>query len=408
MTTASHHQYRLYTGRIKTHLSRRWISPAIITLLALCTQIVAADSLEIKLVYLEQEIERPPVLSNLVVWPEDEGEQGAVVGVADNNTTGKFLKHDYQIEKVRVPLDGDVVATAKSLLEGNKIVIANVSAQNLLLIADLPQAGNDLIFNVGSPDTRLRSTECRPNVLHTLPSRAMLTDALMQFFTQRKWKSIFLLEGNREVDGYFADSIRQSAQKYRIDIDHEKRWLEDADMRRNAAAEIPVFTQARKYDVVVVADEDDDFGQYVLYNTWLPRPVAGTAGLEAVGWHAVVEQWGAAQLQSRFVKTADRTMTSIDYAAWAAVRSVGEAVTRTGSVSPQALKDYIMSEPFSLAGFKGTKMNYRHWNGQLRQPIPLVHPQSLVAQAPIEGFLHHTTELDTLGLDQPESKCSGM
>ena len=389
------------------HTTRK-VSAAIVVTLSLLTQFATAESLEIKLVYLEQEIERPPVLSNLVVWPEDEGEQGAVVGVADNNTTGKFLKHQYQLETIRVPLDGDVVATAESLLDGATLLIANVSSQNLQLIADLPQAADDLIFNAGSPDTQLRNSGCRQNVLHTLPSRAMLTDALMQFFTKRKWKSVFLLEGNREVDGYFADSIRQSANKYRISIDHEKRWAVDADMRRNAAAEIPVFTQARKYDVVVVADEDDDFGQYVLYNTWLPRPVAGTAGLEAVGWHAVVEQWGAAQLQSRFNKSAERNMTSIDYAAWAAARSIGEAVTRTGSVNPQDLKNYMMSEAFSLAGFKGTKMNYRQWNGQLRQPIPLVHPQSLVAQAPIEGFLHHTTELDTLGLDQPESECSGM
>jgi len=31
--------------------------------------------------------------------------------------------------------------------------------------------------------------------------------------------------------------------------------------------------------------------------------------------------------------------------------------------------------------------------------------RSLVAVAPIEGFLHPKTELDTLGYDQPESTC---
>jgi len=230
----------------------------------------------------------------------------------------------------------------------------------------------------------------------------------MQFFSVRKWDSMFLLEGNREVDALYAASLKRSAKKYRISIDHEKRWIDDADMRRNAAAEIPRFTQARKYDALLVADEDDDFGQYVLYNTWLPRPVAGTAGLEAVAWDRVVEQWGAAQLQSRFIEQSNRPMTSLDYAAWAAVRSVGEAVTRTKLTDPQALKEYIRSDKFSLGGFKGAKMTYRDWNGQLRQPIPLVHPESVVALAPIEGFLHHRTELDTLGLDDPESNCQVM
>ena len=179
-------------------------------------------------------------------------------------------------------------------------------------------------------------------------------------------------------------------------------------MRRNAAQEIPLFTQARKYDAVVVADEDDDFGQYVLFNTWLPRPIAGTAGLEPVAWDRVVEQWGAAQLQSRFQEQAERSMTSIDYAAWAAVRSIGEAVTRTQSADAATIREYLFSDKFALAGFKGAKLTFRSWNGQLRLPIPLVHPQAVVALAPIEGFLHHTTELDTLGLDKPESACEDM
>ncbi|MGZ4991625.1 MAG: branched-chain amino acid ABC transporter substrate-binding protein, partial [Methylobacter sp.] len=47
----------------------------------------------------------------------------------------------------------------------------------------------------------------------------------------------------------------------------------------------------------------------------------------------------------------------------------------------------------------------RSWDGQLRQPVLLAAPRSLVAVAPIEGFLHPKTELDTLGYDQPESTC---
>lgn len=367
-----------------------------------------ADALEVNILYLEQQRERPPVLSNLVAHPEDEGEQGALLGIEDNNTTGKFLKQIYELDQIIVAPDDDVIAVAKSALRGARLVIANMPATKLLQIADLPEAHDDLIFNTGSTDNLLRDGSCRPNVLHTLPSRAMLTDALMQFLSKRKWNSLFLLEGNRQVDTFFADSIRASAKKFRISINHEKKWIDDADMRRSAAAEIPVFTQAKSYDVVVVADEDDDFGQYVMYNSWLPRPVAGTVGLEPVAWDRVVEQWGAAQLQTRFQDLSKRSMTSLDYAAWAAIRSIGEAVTRTGNAEIGTIRDYLFSDQFALAGFKGTKLTFRAWNGQLRQPIPLVHPQSVVALAPIAGFLHHATELDTLGLDQPESNCKGM
>jgi ABC transporter substrate binding protein (PQQ-dependent alcohol dehydrogenase system) len=94
-----------------------------------------------------------------------------------------------------------------------------------------------------------------------------------------------------------------------------------------------------------------------------------------------------------------------DYAAWAAVRTLGEAVTRTGLADVADLRAYILSDQFELAGFKGRPMSYRPWNGQLRQPIPLVHPQAVVAVAPLEGFLHQFNELDTLGLDRPQSAC---
>lgn len=392
---------------LPSHLST--IRAAIATAAMLfCSLSLHAESLEVKIIYLEQQRERPPVLSNLVVHPQDEGEQGALLGIADNNTTGKFLKHNYAIEKFIVPIDEDIIAVASTALTGANLVVANVATEQLLQIVDLPEAQDDLFFNAGSTATALRHNNCRQNMLHTLPSRAMLTDALMQFFSKRKWDSLYLLQGNRDVDALYADSIRASAKKYRLSIDHEKQWIDDADMRRNASAEIPKFTQARKYDVIVVADEDDDFGQYVLYNAWLPRPVAGTAGLESVAWDRVVEQWGAAQLQSRFQELTQRSMTSIDYAAWAAVRSIGEAVTRSKVTETDAIREYLLSDKFALAGFKGAKMTYRTWNGQLRQPIPLVHPQSVVALAPIEGFLHHKTELDTLGLDQPESECEAM
>ena len=103
-----------------------------------------------------------------------------------------------------------------------------------------------------------------------------------------------------------------------------------------------------------------------------------------------------------------REMTAQDYAAWAAVRTLGEAMTRTNANDPETLRSYITSDQFELAGFKGRPLTYRAWNGQLRQPIAIAHPRALVAQAPLEGFLHQTNELDSLGLDRPESTCEAF
>lgn len=234
----------------------------------------------------------------------------------------------------------------------------------------------------------------------------MRTDALIQFLVRKRWDDLALIAGMHPKDTEYAAALKRSATKFGLEMSAERTWAYDADMRRNAAQEVPLLTQELgDHDVLLIADEIGDFGRYVLYNTWEPRPVAGSEGLTAVTWSPVVEQWGAAQMQQRFETSAGRSMRSKDYAAWAAIRTIGEAVTRTGSGEAARLRDYILSEKFELAGFKGRPMTYRSWNGQLRQPIPIVHPRALAALAPLEGFMHQRTELDTLGLDRPESAC---
>ena len=99
-------------------------------------------------------------------------------------------------------------------------------------------------------------------------------------------------------------------------------------------------------------------------------------------------------------------MRAIDWAAWAAVRSIGEAVTRTNKVDVELVRAFLFSDAFELGGFKGRKLSFRQWNGQLRQPVPLAHPGAVVALAPLDGFLHQFNELDTLGIDEPENRCN--
>jgi ABC transporter substrate binding protein (PQQ-dependent alcohol dehydrogenase system) len=171
--------------------------------------------------------------------------------------------------------------------------------------------------------------------------------------------------------------------------------------------QIPVFTQdLPDHDVVLVADESEVFGTYVPYRTWVPRPVAGTAGLVPSAWHPASEQWGGTQIQNRFAKAAGRRMIWKDMAAWTAVRVVGEAATRTSSGDPLVLGEFIRSDKFSVAAFRGQKLSFRTWNRQLRQPIFLGDDRSVVSTSPQEGFLHQFSDLDTLGIDQPETQCA--
>lgn len=369
----------------------------------------ANAQIEIDIQYIKQLVDAPPTLSNLDPIPEDLGTHGAELGLQDNATTGRFLGQTYSLTVTEVDAGGDFAEAVRSALSSSDLLVLDAPQQQVLMAADMPETAGALLFNTHAADVALRSDACRANLLHTLPSYAMKADALMQFFVQRRWEDIALIAGEHPDDQAWADTLENSARKFGLKFGARKTWVFDADMRRNASQEVPLFTQELgDYDVLLVADAADDFARYIPYNTWRPRPVAGSAGLRPVTWHRVVEQWGAAQLQSRFDALADRPMQDRDYAAWAAVRAIGEAVTRTGAADAETLRAFMLSQEFELAGFKGAPLTFRTWNGQLRQPIPIVHERALVAQAPLEGFLHQRTELDTLGLDQPESRCTAF
>ncbi len=376
---------------------------------AIASACVASAETTLSVGYLHVETPTPATLSNLDPIPEDIGLAGAQTGLNDNTTTGRFLGHIYTLTEARVDLNADVHAAAKELLAASPFLILDAPAEVLTEIADLPEAKNALLFNTSAGDLPLRDTACRSNLLHALPSVAMRTDALAQVFVQKRWTDLVMIAGTYAEDVSYAQSMRRSLKKFGLKLSDEKTWDADADMRRTASQEIPLFTQSfGDYDAMILADEVHDFGRYVLYNTWQARPITGSEGLSARTWSPVIEQWGAAQLQSRFEEQHAREMTGQDYAAWAAIRTLGEAVTRTSSNDPSVLRAYIFSDAFELAGFKGRALTYRDWNGQLRQPIAVVHPRALVAQAPLEGFLHQTNELDSLGLDRPESKCEAF
>ena len=375
-------------------------------LLSLLSLPICAASLEMEVAFIKLQQDRGPVLSNILPEPKDAGLRGAELGIADSNTTGRFLKHHYTLSITESDQWESLAAQAQQLYaDGIRVFVADMPSTALQQLSSL--LGEDvLIFNSAAKDDALRTDICLNNTLHSIPSRAMLTDALGQWLKSKRLTKWLLISGATEDDKAYSASLKRAAKRFGHKLVDEKQWSFDTDLRRTAQKEMPLFTQGKDYDVVVVADERGDFGEYVLYNTWLPRPVVGTQGLTPVTWHRVVEQWGAAQLQSRFDRLAGRWMNNEDYAAWAAVRSVAEAVTRTNSNDVNTLKAYLMSDKFELAGFKGRKLTYREWNGQLRQTIPLIHPRSLVSQSPQEGFLHPASELDTLGYDQPESRCN--
>ena len=380
-----------------------WILPAA----------VLAAPTEIRMGLIEREPESRLPLSSLEPVAVDEGLEGARQGVRDNNTTGRFTGQTFELASVRLKSGENPADAFRDLhRQGIRLFLTNLPTPELLALADLPEARDSLLFNLGARDDGLRVSDCRPNLLHTAPSRAMLADALAQYLAWKRWTRWFLVVGQTPGDQAMADAYRRAAKRFGAKIVVEKPWTFQAGASRtetghfNEQQAANAFTQVEDYDILVLADEQDSFGEYLGYRTFLPRPLGGTQGLVPTTWSGVMEQWGATQFQRRFREQTGRFMTPVDYAAWLAVRSIGEAATRTQSADPARLGDYLKGPDFKLAAFKGVPVSYRDWNGQLRQPILIVSPRVLVSVSPQEGFLHQTSTLDTLGYDRAETACA--
>jgi ABC transporter substrate binding protein (PQQ-dependent alcohol dehydrogenase system) len=388
----------------------RWLVGAI-GLSLVTAHAVAAEPIEIGIGYLSQASVKSKL--SLVEQPaENDGIAGARLAIEDNNTTGKFLNQRFLLQEVRLGEGDDVAKAAAELAGRNGFIIADLPADALLKVADALRDRGTILFNAGSIDERLREQDCRANVIHVAPTRAMLADALAQYLVWKQWKRWLLVIGSHDQDKLYAEALRRAATRFGAKIVQERVFEDTGGARRTDSGvtliqrQMPVFTQqAPAYDVLVAADESEVFASYLPYRTWDPRPVAGSAGLVPRSWDASLDQWGAIQMQNRFVKLNSRRMTALDMQAWTAVRMIGEATSRTNSGEPKAVFDFLKRPDFSVAAFKGQRLTLRDWNLQLRQPILLVDGRMVVSVSPQEGFLHQVSELDTLGFDRPETKC---
>jgi ABC transporter substrate binding protein (PQQ-dependent alcohol dehydrogenase system) len=390
----------------------RLLVGVVVGLSAFVTSAIAADPVEIGIGYLRRPAVKPAL--SLVEQPaENDGVAGARLATEDNNTTGKFLNQHFTLEELRLK-DGDDAAKAAVALADRNVgfIVADLPADALLKAVDAVSDRGTVLLNAGAIDDRLREEDCRTNVIHAAPTRSMLADGLAQYLVWKQWKRWMLVVGSHDEDKRFAEALRRSATRFGAKIVQERVFEDTGGARRTDSGvtliqrQMPVFTQqAPAYDILVAADESEVFASYLPYRTWDARPVAGSAGLVPKSWDAAQDQWGAVQMQNRFLKLNSRRMTALDMQAWTAVRMIGEAVSRVNSSDRKKVFDFLKGPDFSIAAFKGQRLTLRDWNLQLRQPILLVDGRMVVSVSPQEGFLHQVSELDTLGVDRPETKC---
>jgi ABC transporter substrate binding protein (PQQ-dependent alcohol dehydrogenase system) len=298
---------------------------------------------------------------------------------------------------------------AKAEAGGAAAVLIDLDLQATLAVADATRLP---LINLGEADDRLREADCRPRLLHTLPSERMRADALAQTLAAQRWTQILLLTGPAPDDTRRAEVARQAIARYGLKLVASKPFKLSADPRERDLANPRLLTAGNAYDAIWVVDSDGEFARALPYRSVLARPVVGDAGLTALAWHAQFERFGAPQVSRRFARAAGRPMTANDWSAWIAGRAlVGAALAAVGQ-APVTAKVGGPGTAFAKAladnevdGSKGVALSFRPWDGQLRQPMLLTDGQGVVAMAPVDGILHPKNNLDTLGVDAPEKRC---
>jgi len=332
---------------------------------------------------------------------------GAELAVVDAKLAGQAAGMAFALEHVTLKEGDDASAAIRQLAQDRHVsaVLIDLPLDETEAAArsltDQPLA----LINARHRTTALRLTTCRSHLFHTIPSWDMLEDALAQALAKRGWRRVLVIDSDDPEDKAVSAAFQASAAKFGLSVVGPKAFAPGTDPRDRDRNNPRLITSEGDYDVVYIADHDGDFARALAYNTFLARPVVGASGLVPTAWHPYWERQGAPQLNHRFVRATGRPMSEVDWSTWAAVRAIIEAEIRSKARNARDLLPALLDPGLTLELYKGNAGSFRTWNRQLRQPILLATESAVVGFAPVEGMLHQTNTLDTLGLDEPEFHC---
>jgi ABC transporter substrate binding protein (PQQ-dependent alcohol dehydrogenase system) len=370
----------------------------------------AAEATPFPIGYLEvtddPRYEEKRAYARIRVKPHDRPRPGAELAVRGSRILGRAVKMKFSLERGSGKTAADLISEVERLwTAGIRFFLIDADAAVVNAVAEATKDRELLLLNVSEPADILRGSGCWAHLAHTIPSHAMLTDALAQFLAARKWRDVLVLKGPLPVDAAFAQAFEASARRFGVRVVKARDFVLGNDPREREKNNVALMTAEGDYDVVFLADTEGEFGRYVPYQTNLASPVIGTEGLIAEAWHWAWERHGAPQLNQRFEKYAKRQMTGTDWAAWAAIKAIVESVVRTKSADFKTVRAYLLGDEMTLDGYKGTPSSFRPWDNQLRQPVLLRTHNAVIERAPIKGFLHPTENMDTLGYDRGDRRC---
>ena len=345
--------------------------------------------------------------TRIEISPAIQPVEGARLGLVDAKSITDAANVQLSLDEQQAADAIDAIARLQAMAAaGVRFAVVDLPGDVLAQVAPAVADTRITLINATAPQDALREL-CLPNLFHAAASDRMIGDAYGQFLRHRNWLRVLMLVGDQPRDAEMADAFQASAERLAIQIVARKQFTLSTNPADRENHDTLLITGGMDYDVVYVADSLGEYSRALNYATLLPRPVIGSTGLTAAEWHWSWDQDSATQVTLRFQRASDgnRVMSGADWDAWMAVRAIASAYAKARSSDPEKIDAYLRGKRLFLDGSKGVRMDFRPWDRQLRMTIALATSNAVIGVAPFAEFLHQHNDLDTLGVDQPESQC---
>jgi ABC-type branched-subunit amino acid transport system substrate-binding protein len=340
-----------------------------------------------------------------VLLPADAGKatelsRGAALGLDDANALATLFGKRLRLETESARADGQ--AGGALARAGALAIVGGLGpggGEALL------QAATDgaTVLNVGAPDDRLRNEGCERRAFHLMPSVSMYVDALTQVLIEQRKLTRWAVTGDgsprgAEIEAAARRSVARRGGTVIADSAAAEIVLLAVDERGVEAGVARGIAEGRRPDRIAGIGE-----------AGLRLPGERAAGLWALGWHYELERFSARELNGRFRRRWNAPMTETAWAAWAALKLIGEAVVRAGAGDGAALAAFLESAP-PFDGHKGEALTFRKWDHQLRQPLYVAGPRKREESGgPLGPFAVVANvggkNVDALGTAMADSRC---
>jgi ABC-type branched-subunit amino acid transport system substrate-binding protein len=293
--------------------------------------------------------------------------RGAELGLAEANVLATLFGKRLALEVEAAADPGVALAAARALARRRALAVVGGAGGAFGSAWREAAAEGVVVMNVAAADEVLRNERCAPTLCHVLPSVTMYVDALVQWARERRRAGRFALvsdgsERGREVEAALRRAVGRTGGALVPDGEADLVLLAtDAGGARAALAR--ARGEGRAASIAGIGDE-------------VPLALAAeeAAGAWIVAWHHELERFSARELNNRFRRRFGAPLTEVAWAAWAAVKLVGEAVVRADVQDGAGLRRFIDSAaPFD--GHKGSALTFRPWDRQLRQPLYVIGPR---------------------------------